>query len=109
MITLPEDITLFCYIYFFCFLGAYSKDLVDTFLDKITEVLILKVLISSLGVTILLYGISEYLLERISYRFFTAICYTFGVTSFKVVVKYNNVQEFLLLINEFRKWRTGKK
>ncbi|SET46019.1 hypothetical protein SAMN05660297_02466 [Natronincola peptidivorans] len=109
MANLLEDVTLFAYIYLFCFLGAYSKDVVDTFLEKTTEVLILKVLTSSLAVAVLLYGASEYLLNKLSYRPFTAVCYTLGLVSFEVVVRYSNLQEVLDLIQEFLLWRKNKK
>jgi len=70
---LIEDLVLFIYTFVFCFLGAFSKDMLDTFLDNNIKVLISKVLISSLAVTVILYGTSEYLMNRLSYKTFTAI------------------------------------
>ena len=109
MIITTEDVLLFAYIYVFCFLGAFSKDMLDTFLDKIPKVLIFKVLVSSLAVAILLYGASEYMLSKISYKPFAAICYISGIVSFEGMTKYNNIKEILELINEFKIWLKDKK
>ncbi|SET58577.1 hypothetical protein SAMN05660297_02833 [Natronincola peptidivorans] len=109
MLNLLEDVTLFAYIYLFCFLGAYSKDVVDTFLEKISEVLILKVLTSSLAVAILLYGASGYLLNKLSYRPFTAVCYTLGLISFEVVVRYSSMQEIFEVMEEYKRFNRLKK
>lgn len=103
MLVTTEDILLFIYIYIFCFLGAFSKDMLDTFLDKIPKVLILKVLISSLSASILLYGTSGYLLSKITYKPFTAICYIFGIISFEGLTKYNSIQEIGSLIEAIYK------
>lgn len=108
MLITIADILLFFYIYVFCFLGAFSKDMLDIFLDKIPKVLIFKVLISSLAVTTLLYGASEYLLNKISYRPFTAICYTLGLVSFEITIRYSDAKEILDLIQEFKAWRKNK-
>ncbi|SDL23116.1 hypothetical protein [Natronincola ferrireducens] len=109
MLIFLEDFTLFAFIYLFCFLGAFSKDMIDTFSEKTTEVLIIKVLISSLAVAILLYGTSEYLLDRFSYRFFTTLCYTLGLVSFEVLVRYSSAASFLELLDEFGRWRKNEK
>jgi len=103
-----DDIILFIYIYLFCFLGAFSKDMLDTFLDKISKVLIFKVITSSLAVAILLYGSSEYLLCKISYRPFTALCYIFGIISFECLAKYNSIQEIRTLLEAIYKIKYGK-
>ncbi|ABW18671.1 hypothetical protein [Alkaliphilus oremlandii] len=99
MLVTQEDLLLFIYIYVFSFLGAFSKDMLDTFLEKIPKVLIFKVLTSSLAVTILLYGASEYLLNKISYKPFTAICYIFGIISFELMVRYSNIKNIKTFIN----------
>lgn len=109
MLIFLEDFTLFAFIYLFCFLGAFSKDMIDTFSEKTTEVLIIKVLISSLAVAILLYGTSEYLLDKLSYRFFTTMCYTFGLISFEVIVRYSSLNNILWLVGEFCKWKSSYK
>jgi len=103
-----EDILLFIYIYLFCFLGAFSKDMLDTFLDKIPKVLILKVLTSSLSVAILLYGVSEYLLNKISYRPFTAVCYILGIVSFEGLVRYSSIKAIGSLIETIYKIKSYK-
>ncbi|QUH21710.1 hypothetical protein [Alkaliphilus sp. B6464] len=109
MLISQEDLLLFIYIYVFCFLGAFSKDMLHTFLDKIPKVLISKALTSSLAVTIVVYGLSEYLLSKISYRPFTAVCYILGIISFEVMVKYSSAKEILEIIEDFKKWRINKK
>lgn len=109
MLITIEDVLLFAYIYVFCFLGAFSKDMLDTFLDKIPKVLILKVLISSLSVAILLYGFSEHILEKLSFKVLTSICYIFGILSFECMEKYSNIREVLELVDEFKIWTKNKK
>ena len=109
MLVTSEDFLLFIYIYVFCFLGAFSKDMLDTFLDKISRVLIFKVLTSSFAVTILVYGLSEYLLSKISYRSFTTVCYILGIVSFEIMIKYSSAKEILEIIEDFKKWRINKK
>ena len=109
MLISQEDLLLLGYIYLFCFLGAFSKDMLDTFLEKIPKVLIFKVITSSLAITVLLYGVSEYLLNKISYRPFTALCYISGIVSFEVLVRYSNINEILNLLVEIKIWRKKKK
>jgi len=92
----------------FCFLGAFSKDMLDTFLDKIPKVLIFKVLVSSLAVAILLYGFSEYLLEKLSFKMLTSICYVFGIVSFEVMVRYSNINDIYTLIKKIYKVKHSK-
>jgi len=108
MLVSQEDLLLFIYIYVFCFLGAFSKDMLDTFLEKIQKVLIFKVLISSLAVTILIYGLSEYLLIKMSYRPFTAVCYIFGIISFECMTRYNSIQEIGALLEAIYKIKNDK-
>lgn len=98
MLISQEELLLLAYIYVFCFLGAFSKDMLDTFLEKIPKVLIFKVLTSSLTVAILLYGLSEYILNKISYRSFTALCYIFGIISFEILVKYSSIKNINSII-----------
>jgi len=100
MLVSLDDLILFIYIYLFCFLGAFSKDILDTFLDKISRVLIFKVITSSLAVAILLYGFSEYLLSKISYRPFTSVCYILGIVSFEVMVRYSSIKDIGILIKK---------
>jgi len=109
MVVSLDDIIIFIYIYIFCFLGAFSKDMLDTFLDKIPKVLIFKVITSSLAVAILLYGSSEYLLSKISYRPFTAICYIFGIVSFESMVRYSSIKNICTLIKEIYEIKYYKK
>ncbi|ABR48294.1 hypothetical protein Amet_2135 [Alkaliphilus metalliredigens QYMF] len=104
------ELIFFIFIYLFCFLGALSKDLVDTFLNKIQEILFIKIMISSLAVTILLYGFSDKLLASISLKLFIALCYTMGLISFEVLVKYSSIKEIGALVEEvYRiKWNKDK-
>ena len=108
MLVSQEDLLLFIYIYVFCFLGAFSKDMLDTFLDKIPKVLIFKVLISSLAVAILLYGLSEYVISKISYRPFSAVCYIFGIVSFEAMTRYNSIKDIGSLIETIYKIKYDK-
>jgi len=83
--------------------------MLDTFLEKIPKVLIFKVLISSLGVAILLYGFSEYLLEKLSYKLLTSLCYIFGIISFEGMVRYSNIKDIGSLIEEIYKVKYNNK
>ncbi|MGI6427286.1 MAG: hypothetical protein ACOX0L_06800 [Natronincolaceae bacterium] len=100
-----KNVFLFCFIYFFCFLGAFSKDLLDTFLNKTPNILIVKILLSAFFMSIIIYGFSEWILVRLPYRFFTALCYTSGLVSFELFAKYNNTEEFANLIKKYEKFR----
>jgi len=108
MLVSLDDLVLFTYIYLFCFLGAFSKDMLDTFLEKTSKVLIFKVLISSLAVAILLYGSSEYLLNKLSYRLFTSICYVFGIVSFEGMTRYSSIKDIRTLIEAIYKIKYDK-
>ncbi len=100
-----KNVFLFFFIYFFCFLGAFSKDLLDTFLNKTSNILIVKILLSAFFISIVIYGFSEWILIRFSYRFFTALCYTSGLISFELFAKYNNTEEFTNLIKKYEKFK----
>ena len=109
MNVLIKNIFLFIFIYFFCFIGAFSKDLLDTFLNKTSDILIIKILLSSLFISVMIYGFSEWALSRISYRTLTALCYTSGLVSFELFAKYNNTEEFVKLFERCRKFRDFNK
>ena len=78
-------------------------------LEKIPKILVFKTLTSSLAVTMILYGASEYLLNKLTYRPFTALCYVMGIVSFEVVVRYSNVRDLGHLIEEFYRMKLNKK
>ncbi len=109
MNVLIKNIFLFIFIYFFCFIGAFSKDLLDTFLNKTSDILIIKILLSSLFISVMIYGFSEWALSRISYRTLTALCYTSGLVSFELFAKYNNTEEFVKLFERCREFRDFNK
>ncbi len=109
MNVLIKNIFLFIFIYFFCFIGAFSKDLLDTFLNKTSDILIIKILLSSFFISVMIYGFSEWALSRISYRTLTALCYTSGLVSFELFAKYNNTEEFVKLFERCRKFRDFNK
>ena len=109
MNVLIKNIFLFIFIYFFCFIGAFSKDLLDTFLNKTSDILIIKILLSSFFISVMIYGFSEWALSRISYRTLTALCYTSGLVSFELFAKYNNTEEFVKLFERYRKFRDFNK
>ena len=106
---LIKNIFLFIFIYFFCFLGAFSKDLLDTFLNKTSDILIIKILLSSLFISIMIYGFSEWALAKLSYRVLTALCYASGLVSFELFAKYNNTEEFVKLIERCKEFREFNK
>lgn len=76
--------------------------------DLNTKVLIFKVLTSSLAMAILLYGASEYLLNKIPYKPFTAVCYIFGIVSFEGMVRYSSIKDIGSLIKEIYIIKYGK-
>lgn len=102
---LIKNVFLFFFIYFFCFLGAFSKDLLDVFLNKTSYILIIKILLSAFFISIVIYGFSEWILIRLSCRSFTALCYTSGLVSFELLAKYNSTEEFAKLIKTHEKLR----
>ena len=102
---LVKNIFLFFFIYFFCFLGAFSKDLLSIFLNKTLNILIVKILFSAFFISIMIYGFSELILTRLSYRAFTTLCYALGLVSFELFAKYNNVKEFTKLIKKYKEFK----
>ena len=106
---LIKNIFLFLFIYFFCFLGAFSKDLLDIFLNKTSNILIIKILLSAFFISIMIYGFSEWILIRFSYRSFTALCYTLGIISFELFAKYNNTKEFVELVKKYKEFKNFNK
>lgn len=102
---LIENVLLFLFIYFFCFLGAFSKDLLDAFLNKTSYILIVKILLSAFFVSITIYGFSEWILGKVSYRSFAALCYTLGLISFELLTKYNSVRQLAKLIESYREFK----
>ncbi|MFW5647636.1 MAG: hypothetical protein ACOCG5_00980 [Candidatus Alkaliphilus sp. MAG34] len=102
---LLKNVFLFFFIYFFCFLGAFTKDLLDVFLNKTSDILIVKILLSAFFISIIIYGFSEWTLIRLPHRAFTALCYTSGLVSFELLAKYNSTEEFAELIKKHEKLR----
>lgn len=101
---LMKNVFLFFFIYSFCFLGAFSKDLLDAFLDKTSNILIVKILLSAFFISVIIYGFSEWILMRLSYRSLTALCYTLGIVSFELLAKYNSTEELTKLIEKYKKF-----
>lgn len=81
----------YLFIVIFCLIGATVKDTYNTFIEKDTRVNIVRIIISTMISSIIIFSLSDYLIDRISWKLLILPCFVGGVIGFELMEKINNV------------------
>lgn len=90
--SIMTNIIIFLFIIVFCFIGAIVKDTYNTLIDKDEKVSIIRILISTIVSSIILFSISDYILRRISYKLLTLFCFLGGMLGFEILGKISKLE-----------------
>lgn len=85
----------YLFIIIFCLIGSIVKDTYDTLIGKNTNVNMTRIVISALVSSIILFSISDYLINKISWRVFILPCFIGGMVGFELLGKINKISFWL--------------
>lgn len=85
------------FIMVFSLMGAIVKDVYNTLTNKDSSVKILRIIISTLISSIILFSLSDIILEKISLKLFILPCFIGGMTGFELMSKIRNIDFWLKL------------
>lgn len=89
----------FLFIIVFCLIGSIVKDTYDTILGKNTKVYVARILISTLVSSIILFSISDYLMNLMSWKLFILPCFIGGMVGFELLGKINKLAFWIKIYN----------
>lgn len=90
----------YLFIMIFCLIGSIVKDTYDTLINKNTNVNITRIMISTLVSSILLFSMSDYLINKISWKVFILPCFIGGMVGFELLGKINKLAFWLNVFNK---------
>lgn len=85
----------YLFIIVFCLIGAIVKDTYDTIIEKNPKVDITRILISTLVSSIILFSLSDYLLQIMNWKVFVLPCFIGGMIGFELLGKINKLSFWL--------------
>ena len=103
--SIMTNIIIFLFIIVFCFIGAIVKDTYNTLIDKDEKVSIIRILISTIVSSIILFSISDYILRRISYKLLTLFCFLGGMLGFEILGKISKLEFWKNSSEMFKKFK----
>lgn len=103
-----EQLIIFFVIFFICSVGAIAKDVLDGFKGKV-RINVKVILLSSLVVSILIWSVSDYALDRINLKLFFGLTVIFGMLSYEITNKLTSINGIKSLIEDYREFKRGKK
>lgn len=89
----------FLFIIVFCLIGSIVKDTYDTIIGKNTKVYVARILISTLVSSIIIFSISDYLMNLMSWKMFILPCFVGGMVGFELLGKINKLGFWLKIYN----------
>lgn len=89
----------FLFIIVFCLIGSIVKDTYDTIIGKNTKVYVARILISTLVSSIIIFSISDYLMNLMSWKMFILPCFVGGMIGFELLGKINKLGFWLKIYN----------
>ena len=85
----------YLFIIVFCLIGAIVKDTYDTIIEKNPKVDITRILISTLVSSIILFSLSDYILQIMNWKVFVLPCFIGGMIGFELLGKINKLSFWL--------------
>lgn len=89
--SLISNLLDFLFIIVFCLIGSIVKDTYDIILGKNTKVYVARILISTLVSSIIIFSISDYLINMMSWKLFILPCFVGGMVGFEILGKINKL------------------
>jgi hypothetical protein len=101
---------MFMIIFVICTVGAVAKDVFDGFNGKV-KIELKVIILSSLVVSILLWSISDWILNKIgiSIKVFFGITVLLGMLSYEIMGKLTTIDGVKSLIDDYLEYRDKKK
>lgn len=90
----------YLFIIIFCLIGSIVKDTYDTLIGKNTNVNISRVVISAMVSSILIFSISDYLIDKISWKVFILPCFIGGMVGFELLGKITKLTFWINIYKE---------
>lgn len=103
--TLAEVVTIGSIIevlltFILCLIGASIKDIYDTMKNKNTKVNILKIFISSLMSTMLVFSLSDYIFNSLNPKFYFIVGTIAGTLGFEIIGIVSNIKTWIKIIRQ---------
>lgn len=90
----------YLFILVFCLIGAIVKDNYNTFIDKDTKVNVTRILISTLVSSILLFSLSDFILDKLTWKLFILPCFAGGMIGFELMGRITKLSFWIDIISK---------
>lgn len=92
----------YLFIFIFCLLGAIANDTYNTLTKKDYKVKIVRIMLSTLVSSIILFSLSDYILKRINWKLLILPCFIGGMTGFTLMGKITKISFWVKVIQKNR-------
>lgn len=89
--TIMSNFLNYSFIFIFCLVGAIIKDSYNTLTEKDAKIKVSRILISTLVSSILLFSLSDYLLNIMNWKLFILPCFGGGMIGFELMGKISHL------------------
>jgi len=96
-------------IFFPSLIGSFGKEYLAIMQGKARKISIPKMIIASLTSTILLFGFSDVLLSKISFKILMVLAFVTGLVGFQLFEQLSTLEGIKKLANDFKEFRDYKK
>lgn len=93
----------FLFIFIFSLLGAIVKDTYNTLTEKDTKVKISRIFVSTAVSTVIIFGLSDYILTKLSLKMFILPCFIGGMVGFDSVEKLTSIDFWVEVYNRSKR------
>ncbi|MGL5752695.1 MAG: hypothetical protein ACRCXT_19310 [Paraclostridium sp.] len=107
-IELVQQFMNLMFIFIFSILGAYVKDIHNTYTGVEEDIKLGRIIVASVVSTIIIFSLSDYILPKISYKLLILPCFIGGVIGFELFGKINNVTFWIDFLSQYFNFK-GKK
>lgn len=100
-----EQAILFVVVFVVCAIGAYSKDVLDTFTKKNEKIQTKIILLSSLLVSIIIWSFAESIIGKVGIKPFFSVILILGMVSYEISIKLTSISGIKQLLRDFRDFK----
>lgn len=90
----------YLFIFIFCLLGAIVNDTYNTLTKKDYKVKMVRILLSALVSSIIIFSLSDYILKRISWKLLILPCFIGGMTGFNLMGQLTRISFWVKVIRK---------
>ena len=92
----------FLITFIICLIGSSIKDIYNTMTNKNTKVNILKIIISSIMSSIVVFSFSEHIYKTLNPRMYFLICTIIGTLGFEIIGIVSNIKNWFKVLYKFK-------